>query len=148
MVTSFFKDCVGAFIAFSIDDLASFEGVGRWLSLIKENCVNEIDVLLLGTKADLFESRTVPIEQAKELAKKHDCFYLETSAKTNNLDKGRIQEAFEVLVALSHVKMRGGDHANRREMLSIKTEVRRDKNVSGLNDNVSERSPQNKSGCC
>ena len=147
MVTSFFKDCVGAFIAFAIDDVSSFEGVERWLSLIRDNCVNEVDILLLGTKSDLFESRTVPIEQAKDLAKKHGCFYLETSSKIEDESRGRVQEAFEVLVTLSHVKMRGGDQLNRRDLLSIKTEVRKNKNVSELNDNVSERSSQ-KSNCC
>ena len=86
MVTSFFKDCVGVFIAFAINDKKSFEEVSRWISLVKDNCENEVDMLLLGTKADLFESRTVPLDEAKELAKKHGCFYLETSSKEDDID--------------------------------------------------------------
>ena len=105
MVTSFFKDCVGVFITFSIDDQQSFSEVGRWMALVKENCENEVDCLILGNKADLFEERVVPVEAAKELAQKNGCFYMETSAKLDDIGNGRIEEAFEVMVNLSHLKI-------------------------------------------
>ena len=147
MVTSFFKDSVGVFIAFAIDDLSSFESVNRWMSLIKDNCETEVDILLLGTKADLFEERKVPLEAAKELAQKYGCFYLETSAKQDDSEKGRVEEAFEVLVTLSHLKMRGGND-QKKDGLSIQTEGRKNKEISQLNDNVSEKSANKNSDCC
>ena len=66
---------------FALDSQESFKNVGSWMDQIKEN-TSDVEILLLGNKADLEGDREVSNEEATSLAEEYGVTYFETSAKT------------------------------------------------------------------
>ena len=61
----------------------TFENIENWWSELKEQGDPSINMILVGNKADLLEERVVTTEEASDLAKQKDIFFMEVSAKTN-----------------------------------------------------------------
>ena len=85
----YFKGSNGAIGVFALDDPQSLLKIPGWISSIKKSVKKNIPMILLGNKNDL--SREVPIDEAKELADRLSCEYLETSAKTGD----NVETAFD-----------------------------------------------------
>ena len=151
MITSFFKDCVGVFICFDITDSESFEALENWIKILKENCNHEVDMLIIGTKSDLKNERTVPMEKAKEFSKLKNLYYVETSAKETS--GGKIEDAFEILIMEAWRRMKGGgNHGSKYEDMSINMKLKdkdKAKDSKRYSDSVSYISGQpEEKGCC
>jgi small GTP-binding protein len=72
-----------ALICFDLTNRESYDAVGPWADELAEKTTGEIQMLIVGNKADLDEQRVVTHEEANELAfQKGAAFYLECSAKT------------------------------------------------------------------
>ena len=75
-------------IVYDITNLESFESVMNWIDQIKENAPENVKSILLGNKSDLEEKRIISEEEGKNLAKKININFYETSAQNGaNIEK-------------------------------------------------------------
>lgn len=87
--TIYFKGSNAALGVFDISSSQSLLKIPGWVSSIKKTVKKTIPMLLLGNKVDL--EREVDREEAEDLAKRLNCEYMETSAKTGE----NVEVAFE-----------------------------------------------------
>lgn len=89
---SYYKKTKGFILVYDVTNRISFEKIeSYWVEQINKNVdFNEFNppIVLVGNKSDLQDQRKVSIEEGRNLAKKYNyCFY-ETSAKDNiNIDE-------------------------------------------------------------
>ena len=81
-------------IVYDITNLESFESVMNWIDQIKENAPENVKSILLGNKSDLEEKRKISEEEGKNLAKKININFYETSAQNG----ANIEKAIDKLV--------------------------------------------------
>lgn len=74
-------------------DSNSFTNVNTWMKSIKEKGNANIEVILVGNKIDLKESRKVHSESAEKLASTYKIPFIETSAK----DGTNVEKAFQAI---------------------------------------------------
>jgi Ras-related protein Rab-18 len=75
----FFNGCKGIIIVYDVNYRPSFENVSKWIEGLC-NIEKDVVILIVGNKIDL--ERAVSTDELKELAKRHNTLYIETSAKT------------------------------------------------------------------
>uniref|UniRef100_A0A3P9C8D0 small monomeric GTPase n=1 Tax=Maylandia zebra TaxID=106582 RepID=A0A3P9C8D0_9CICH len=83
LTTAFFRDAMGFLLMFDLTNQQSFLNVRNWMSQLQANAYCESpDVVLVGTKADVRDMRSVHARQARDLADRYGIPYFETSAVT------------------------------------------------------------------
>jgi small GTP-binding protein len=83
LISSFYHNSSLAILVYSIDNENSFNNLEIWLNEIKTLGNPDMNIFLVGNKADLEDKRQVSKERAEEFCKSHQInFFLETSAKT------------------------------------------------------------------
>ena len=87
--TIYFKGSNAAFGVFDVTDPQSLLKLPGWVSSIKKTVKKSIPMIIVGNKIDL--ERQVGRQEAEDLAKRLNCDYLETSAKTGE----KVESAFE-----------------------------------------------------
>ncbi len=87
--TIYFKGSNAAFGVFDVSDPQSLLKLPGWISSIKKTVKKSIPMIIVGNKIDL--ERQVERQEAEDLAKRLNCEYLETSAKTGE----KVEFAFE-----------------------------------------------------
>ncbi len=87
--TIYFKGSNAAFGVFDVTDPQSLLKLPGWVSSIKKTVKKTIPMIIVGNKIDL--ERQVERQEAEDLAKRLNCDYLETSAKTGE----SVEIAFE-----------------------------------------------------
>jgi len=87
--TIYFKGSNAAFGVFDVTDPQSLLKLPGWVSSIKKTVKKSIPMIIVGNKIDL--ERQVGRQEAEDLAKRLNCDYLETSAKTGE----KVEIAFE-----------------------------------------------------
>jgi small GTP-binding protein len=87
----YFKGSNAAFGVFDVTNPQSLLKLPGWVSSIKKTIKKVIPMIIVGNKIDL--ERKVERSEAEDLAKRMNCEYLETSAKTGE----NVEIAFEVI---------------------------------------------------
>ena len=59
---------------------SSFVNLQKWFKMIEDNARSDIVVALVGNKSDLPNGQ-VDRHRAEQLAKQHNCYFIESSAK-------------------------------------------------------------------
>lgn len=110
LISSFYHNSSLAIIVYSINNKESFININKWLNDIKTLGSPDVNIFLIGNKADLEDEREVTKEMASDFCASHGImFNLETSAKTGFNAENVFTEAAKLLYM---------QHLNFRERLS------------------------------
>jgi small GTP-binding protein len=91
---SFYEGASGALLAFDLSRQNTFSSMKTWLSEMRSIMKNEIPKVIIGNKSDLIPEigQIIDRSMVEEYAKKEDCLYIETSAKTgDNVEKAFLE---------------------------------------------------------
>lgn len=80
IIRSYFRNASGCIVVYDVTNATSFENCSYWITkVINEN--PNIKILLLGTKNDLIDRRTISFNAGRKLAEENNIPFYETSAK-------------------------------------------------------------------
>ena len=126
LISSFYNNSSWAIIVYSIDNEESFNHIDFWLNELRTKGNPDINIFLIGNKADLEDNRQINKNDAQDLAENNKIkIFLETSAKTGFNVKNIFIEAAKLLYE-QHLKFK--DRFSRPE--SMASVVLRDSNRS------------------
>lgn len=98
LITSFYRNSSLAIIVYAIDDENTFSDVNNWLNEVRTKGNPEVNIFLVGNKADLEDKRKVTNQEAKTFTENNRIkYFLETSAKTGFNAKNVFIEAGKLL---------------------------------------------------
>lgn len=91
IVRTFYRNAEGVCLVFDLTNKASFLALKEaWLDDVRKYATERVQLLLIGNKSDLADSREVTEEEAQAFAASIGSDYVETSAKTSE----GVDEAF------------------------------------------------------
>lgn len=93
ITSAYYKGAQGVIIVYDVTDRQTFENIQNWRQEVKKNAGECVQVLMVGNKCDLQDSRAVSTKEAQDLADSLNMLYIETSAKTGE----RVEEVFTTL---------------------------------------------------
>lgn len=79
---SYYRGAAGALLVYDITRRDTYEHLTSWLEDCRKYSNQNLTIMLVGNKSDLETKREVSKEEGEAFAKKHDLFFMETSAKT------------------------------------------------------------------
>ena len=83
IASAYYKNAQGVIMVYDITRRDTFEHIENWWEELKEQGDPNIKMIMVGNKADLLQERVVTTEEASELARQKEIFFMEVSAKTN-----------------------------------------------------------------
>lgn len=92
----YYQGALGAILVYDLTNYASFEHLPQWIEEVRTNIKYEIPLLLVGSKSDLADQRTVSIGEINDFTRAFNLFYMETSAKTGD----GVMDCFYILTCL------------------------------------------------
>ena len=100
---AYYKNVDCCLLVYAINSKKSFEKVKNYyVKTIKENCKNNVKVILLGNKADLNDQRQVSLEEGRDLAVANEYMFMESSCKDNY----NVSDAFTALVEMTNTELK------------------------------------------
>jgi small GTP-binding protein len=93
LLSQYCKGANGAFFLYDITNVRSLEHLPEWTQIVRENA-GDLPIMLIGSKKDLDEFRTVPREDGILAAKKYNlASFIELSSKTGE----NVEKTFKVM---------------------------------------------------
>lgn len=83
LALNYLNKAQGFIFVYDITDKSSFQNTISWIKLALEKNKNAIINFLIGNKIDMENERKIPKEEAEQLAKENNLYYLEASAKND-----------------------------------------------------------------
>ena len=80
ITTSFFKNATVAFLFCDLTNYRTFRSLPLWLGDLHSHAPEDVIIILVGNKSDLWEQRTVSHDEIVEFADNNNLHYCETSA--------------------------------------------------------------------
>lgn len=88
ITSAYYRGASGIVLVYDITNEESFQNLSVWLEEIKKYADKNVDIIVLGNKCDLSDSRQVSTERGRQFATEHGLKFLEVSAKTaENVDE-------------------------------------------------------------
>ena len=103
ITAAYYKGAKGAMIVYDVTNKESFDNVDKWHNEIKEKASKTINIMMIGNKTDLTDSREVTSEMSKSKATALEIPVMETSA----LDASNVKEAFYQLLGEMYKSVSG-----------------------------------------
>ena len=93
----YYKQADGCLLVYDITKRSTFDEIKNYYKeKIKENCKEDIKIILLGNKTDLEEKREVPSEEGAIFAAENGYMFMETSCLQNKY----VADCFETLIEI------------------------------------------------
>ncbi len=122
VIPIYIRDSSIAVIVFDVTDAQSFESVHKWVDEIKTIRNDESDILLIGNKCDLKDSRKITTEEAqKKCTGLNLKGYYEVSAKNGD----GIPECFDSILSLLSGKLQNVKKEEKVEVRAALTEPKK-----------------------
>ncbi len=96
IIKSYYSNANGFVIVYDVTKQDSFDNIVNWINLLEQNSTKDHKIILIGNKIDLGNDREVSPIDGRTTAEHHGCYFMETSAKTNENDC--VPKAFEILI--------------------------------------------------
>ena len=145
LIGSFYRNSSLALIVYSIDNENSFNNIEIWLNDLKTKGNPDVNIFLIGNKADLEDKRMITKDMANDLCDIHNInFFLETSAKTGFNAKNIFIQAAKLLYE-QHMKYK--DRASRIGSLAP-DQYQPEINTNNIMLDDEEDKPRKKKKCC
>jgi len=94
---AYYRGSNGMLLVYDTTNRNSFNNINRWIREIKESASEDVEIVLIGNKFDLVETRQVSYDEGLALANSYGLDFFETSAKNNN-DINNVNRSFEKLI--------------------------------------------------
>ena len=94
ITSAYYKGAKGAIIVYDITSEQSFKNIEIWMHEVKGKALNNLQIMIIGNKTDLYKERKISMEQGIEKAKTLNLHLFEASA----LDKTNVKEAFNCML--------------------------------------------------
>lgn len=94
ITSAYYKGANGAMVLYDITSSVSFSSLHKWLQELRENSEPNIQIMLIGNKSDMEDSRSVDRTEGVNFAEKEGLLFMETSAK----EATNVGEAFNQLI--------------------------------------------------
>jgi small GTP-binding protein len=91
LTSAYYRGAAGAMLVYDITKYLTFENIEQWLNEFQNHVERNTTIMLVGNKSDLRHLRAVSHDEAKNLAEKHEMYFIETSA----LDSSNVESAFQ-----------------------------------------------------
>ena len=101
---AYYKASAVAMVVYDITNEESFQNIQSWIKDCKDLAPKTVQMVLIGNKSDLEESRVITKERGEELARENRMMFFETSALNGN----GVEEAFQKSIELVDQKIRSG----------------------------------------
>lgn len=142
VTSAYYRGALGAMVVYDITKRPTFDHVARWVEELRIHADSSLVITLIGNKADLIESRAVPINDAIEFAEEQGLFFSEASARSGeNVENAFLRLLEEIYKVVSKKVLGSGGGVVVKEGLRI--ELVSGEDVSELE--ISEM--RNVSGC-
>ena len=105
---SLFLKVQGIILIYDISNLDSFEHIVNWIKYI-QNVNDNIPIILVANKCDLYEERIVTQKEGNDLAINYNFTFVETSAKNNINVKTTFVKICEEIIAKAEMRMNSID---------------------------------------
>jgi small GTP-binding protein len=84
---NYYKGAHGIILIYDITSRKTYENIKNWVTQIKEEVSDKVNIILVGNKIDDEKNRKVSTEEGEKIAKENNFDFYETSAKTGiNID--------------------------------------------------------------
>ena len=138
-----YRGAVGAMLVQDITKPPSFSSIDKWMQEVRDHADKDIEVLLVGNKADLKQLREISSDVGLSKAKKHNLAFIETSA----LESLNVENAFLRLVKqimVTQVRRNLNGDISKKSFHSKKITFEEPK-IEGIDPNKKQ---PNEPGCC
>lgn len=137
---AYYRGSLGALCVYDITKKDTLSALDKWIEELKQGCDPDVTIMIVGNKCDLKQEREVNENDAAELSKKYNAFFIETSA----LDGTNVEKAFSDLLIQIYKK--------KTSSVAAQTETPQvTKPVVEERVNIAEKQPSSepgKKGCC
>ena len=150
LISSFYRNASLALLVYSIDNEESFNSLETWLNDIKTLGNPNVNIFLIGNKADLEDQRKISKEKGEEFCKNHGIkLFLETSAKTGFNAQNIFLEGAKLLYQ-QHLKYK--DRFSRTDslddMIGENNNVILENKEEDIKDDDDDEKQKRKKKCC
>lgn len=148
----YYRDAAGIVLVFDVTNEKSFSDLEKWVDEINSTAKRNVNVVLIGNKADLTSERVVSYERASRFASQKGIEYYEASAKTGQ----QVEEVYfrlsgNMVNSLEEEEMKEGKDEKSIVMDSSKADVSVGDgfgNLNGKNGNLKIGSRKKNKNCC
>ena len=132
ITSAYYKGARGAIIVYDITSEKTFTNIETWIHEVKGKSSNNLQIMIIGNKTDLYKDRKISLEKGIEKAKTLNLHLFEASA----LDKTNVVEAFNCLFKEIYldIKNKSRNNANNYESgnlsktgVALNTEIKQKK---------------------
>ena len=144
-------DC--CLLVYDITRKDTFDAIKNfYIKEIKDNCIEDIKVILLGNKTDLKDQRQVTLKEGSKLASKQKFYFMETSCEQNF----NVMDAFETIIIMTNnemIKNRRLHYEEKEDIEKFKLSKEEDDEISKIKDedlkkDVKKKRNKKKWKCC